>query len=915
MITESRYDSRGLVIFDNKDVWNSSNPTAAMVVVPNASVENQIANTYDGAGRVSVSTFQTALQPKWSTTTRYGGDTVTVLPPAGAAATATVTDAKGQVVERREYNGNAATGTPIATQYTYDPAGRMTRMTGAGGVWTYDYDLRGRKISSSDPDSGMTTSTYDEADRLTSTTDSENNKLITTMDALDRKTGLFESSTADADLQAAWTYDEPGLYGQLSVATRFTAGRGGPAYKSIVMTRNGLYKPATISTVIPAAEGPELEGSYYSSISYAQDQQAVVGSTDSGGGGLAPEEIKLSLSPLGLPTKMVGGQTYVAEATYSVLGQVNILDIGANHDFPIENTWEAGTGRLLQSTAGESVYAANHLYTYDPAGNVTRDQDAAAQDTQCFDYDGHRRLTEAWTPTGSDCSATPSVNALGGPAPYWQSWTYTANGLRKTQVDHSMAGDKTSTYTYGTSQPHTLATVSSTVAGSTSDKDYLYDNRGNTTSRPDDDGAQTLEWNAEGKLSKLSKTTTNTEYLYDAEGQLLLRRNPTETTLYLGNLELVLNEATRKVLGKRQYSFAGSPIAARSANGTATSDLSWLVTDYHQTSQVAVAAGTLVATKRFAKPFGDPRGSVPLNWPSDRNFLNKPEDKVTGLTSVGAREYDPSVGRFISIDPLLDVEDPHQMLGFAYANNNPVSMSDPTGLINECDSCGGRGEVSEPPPPDVPDPDDEQESGSSRRGGNISIDHDAAVASTAVSVTAWAAQRRLKGHVTTDLGFGFGRSANTIPGAGRDGKGGYGIADVIFWGENEVYIWEIKPGNDGGRRNGRPQVNRYVSELQKKLDAEHAGKSVLLGPSLPRNSVPMTGYTLGVWSEAGQRGLRLYGRDKPRGKPEPEPVRVPQGVTVERRLPEVDRGALAEGVAAGVIVIGGLILSPVLAAN
>lgn len=53
----------------------------------------------------------------------------------------------------------------------------------------------------------------------------------------------------------------------------------------------------------------------------------------------------------------------------------------------------------------------------------------------------------------------------------------------------------------------------------------------------------------------------------------------------------------------------------------------------------------------------------------------------TGLTNIGAREYDPVTGRFISVDPIIDINDPQRMNGYVYANNNPISYSDPTGLI------------------------------------------------------------------------------------------------------------------------------------------------------------------------------------------------------------------------------------------
>ncbi|MCD1573379.1 RHS repeat-associated core domain-containing protein, partial [Agromyces mediolanus] len=41
---------------------------------------------------------------------------------------------------------------------------------------------------------------------------------------------------------------------------------------------------------------------------------------------------------------------------------------------------------------------------------------------------------------------------------------------------------------------------------------------------------------------------------------------------------------------------------------------------------------------------------------------------------------DETLGRFLSVDPLLDLADPQQWNGYAYANNNPTSMSDPSGL-------------------------------------------------------------------------------------------------------------------------------------------------------------------------------------------------------------------------------------------
>ncbi|WP_202627999.1 RHS repeat-associated core domain-containing protein, partial [Cellulomonas sp. APG4] len=50
-------------------------------------------------------------------------------------------------------------------------------------------------------------------------------------------------------------------------------------------------------------------------------------------------------------------------------------------------------------------------------------------------------------------------------------------------------------------------------------------------------------------------------------------------------------------------------------------------------------------------------------------------------SAVGARYYDPTLGRFISVDPVMDLTDPAQWHGYSYANNNPITNSDPTGLL------------------------------------------------------------------------------------------------------------------------------------------------------------------------------------------------------------------------------------------
>lgn len=52
-------------------------------------------------------------------------------------------------------------------------------------------------------------------------------------------------------------------------------------------------------------------------------------------------------------------------------------------------------------------------------------------------------------------------------------------------------------------------------------------------------------------------------------------------------------------------------------------------------------------------------------------------DRDTGLTRFGARDYDPEIGRWLSKDP---IGFRGGLNHYAYVNNDPVNLIDPTGL-------------------------------------------------------------------------------------------------------------------------------------------------------------------------------------------------------------------------------------------
>ncbi|MEW2545049.1 RHS repeat-associated core domain-containing protein [Streptomyces sp. NPDC047002] len=695
-ISETLYDDRGLAHVTNEQVFNNNTPTGALANTIPGSVPASTETLYDGAGRATASVFRVYDQERWRTATDDQGDRVAVTAAPGGSGTLTLKDARGRVTERREYAGPSPTGSDYTTTaYTYYPGGQIKTMTGPDrSVWSYTYDIRGRQTKAVDPDKGTTTTTYDDADQVrTATTrvDGRSTTLITDYDELDRPTGTWNGVKDDDHQLTKLTYDTVAK-GKSAASIRYVGGANGKIYASQITGYNADYQPTGARTVLPADDPLVKAGApqtFTTKTAYNLDG-TINNTVLPAAGGLPIETVAYTYNNLGLVTSVDGSTDYVRQVAYTPYGETEQTTLGTSttaKQLQITNRYEDGTRRLSNTHTLDQTnpgYTSDVDYAYDTAGNVTSiNNKVGGPDTQCFTYDGHQRLTEAWTPGSHDCATAKSPGTLGGPAPYWNSWTYTVAGLRDTRTVHTAIGDTSTTYTYpsvtadGTGQPHTL--TSSTTDGRTTS--YTYDEAGNTTQRPGASGNQKLAWDSEGHLSSLTENGSTTHYLYDAAGQLMIRQGPDETVLYLPGQEVHYHPATGTFTAQRYYT-AGDGTALRTNTG-----LSWIVDDHHGTATMIVDAASQQVTRRYTDPFGATRGSPPAAWPDDKGFLGAPEDPSTGLTQVGARQYDPQLGRFLSVDPVLDQTDLESLNGYAYADNNPVTLSDPTGLrpIGNCE--------------------------------------------------------------------------------------------------------------------------------------------------------------------------------------------------------------------------------------
>ncbi|QYX77975.1 polymorphic toxin-type HINT domain-containing protein [Streptomyces akebiae] len=715
MIADTLYDGSGRIVKVNDTYYTTGSPSSTLFEPVNEDLNAQQVTVYDGAGRETATIFQVGGHERYRTTYTHAGDRFTTTPPSGGVRTTIVTDARDRTTTRIQYPTG---GDPVTTSYAYTDAGLLSKVTDdAGNEWTYQYDQMGRQIEAVDPDTGRSTYTYDAMDRQTSVTDARLNKTSTKYDELGRPVSTWQGEADTGTRLSLTRYDtvhKGELYGVYSY-------KDGAVHSSViypVLDPENDYKPTTTRYFLSKTAEPQLGGTYEFTNQY-NDDGTLQGEGLPAVGDLPAESLSHTYDELQRPTALntsLGGLSYVTDAGYSPTSQLESLELTTGQaNAPktwLTNFYEEGTGRLTRShmrVENGAPFAYDARYTYDDTGNILSIADTPSDgtnDVQCFTYDGLRRLTDAWTSsvtpndasgTGASeaaCASGASSSTVGGVNPFWTEYGYDSVGNRTDEVRHGLGGAGTTTrgYTYGeTGGPHTVSKVTRGTAATgttpavTAEDTYTYDAEGNTRTRVLDGDTQTLEWDPQGELTKVTGADgAVTSYTYDASGERLLRDTPEEKTYYLPGTELHLDKATSKVTATRYYSFSQQTVAMRDASG-----VHFLLADHQGTAELAVDAGTGQTTRRRTDPFGNARdesSSTATGWVNDKGFVGGTLQESTGLTTVGAREYDSDTGRFLSADPIIDYNDPQQINGYAYANNSPVTYSDATGLrLADCE--------------------------------------------------------------------------------------------------------------------------------------------------------------------------------------------------------------------------------------
>jgi RHS repeat-associated protein len=211
-------------------------------------------------------------------------------------------------------------------------------------------------------------------------------------------------------------------------------------------------------------------------------------------------------------------------------------------------------------------------------------------------------------------------------------------------------------------------------------------------------GGTTFTYTANGEIASRTSTAGTTTYGYDSLGRLVSVSLPDGRII-----EYVLDARGRRVakkvngavVGKFLYENGLRPIAQLAADDSVVAQFVYaergnspsliirggvtyrVIADHHGSPRYIIDSTTgafadTLGYDEFGVTFESNPGFQPFG------FAGGLYDADTQLVHFGAREYDPSIGRFLTKDPLglgggLNVYD--------YAANDPVNLADPSGLL------------------------------------------------------------------------------------------------------------------------------------------------------------------------------------------------------------------------------------------
>lgn len=378
------------------------------------------------------------------------------------------------------------------------------------------------------------------------------------------------------------------------------------------------------------------------------------------------------------------GEVTLIENTYDDLGRVKsnkrhgVSALTTNYTYNVRSWIKTlTTGTLFNQTLYYNESYGGNTPCYN--GNISAMSWKASGDTGLhgyrFRYDRLSRLTSAdylWNGISSTNYSTSYTynkqsnitslrrNGRTGASSYGliDNLTFTLDGNKLTRTDDAATA---SAYNGGFEFKDAVKQAD----------EYAYDKNGNMT-KDLNKNITDIQYNCLNLPSKVTfKDGSTITYTYALNGTKLRTvhkiGNTTTTTDYCGNVvyengvqKLLLTDAGYITFSDKKYHY--------------------YLQDHQGNNRVVVDQTGQKEEVNHYYPFGGTFASADGNVQAYK-YNGKELDTKKGLNwyDYGARQYDPALGRFTTVDPLTEKH--YEMSPYTYCGNNPIKYIDPTGMF------------------------------------------------------------------------------------------------------------------------------------------------------------------------------------------------------------------------------------------
>lgn len=541
--------------------------------------------------------------------------------------------------------------------YDYDSAGNLISNTDAAGKMTvYSHNNQGQVTLLQNALGNTTQFAYSNAGDLQSMTDARGHSISHTRDTLGQLTRRTYSDGSHEDYE----YDPAGK------VTAFTNRRGERISFSYDVTGrlewktypsgkklHFLYDPAGYLVSVEQVSGTTttLDTAYERDALHRITKAKVPGK-------VYPEsyDVSYAYDADGDRTVMAYPDGYVLNYSYDGANRLTRISDSSNNTL-VSYEYDAA-GRRTKRTLGNGTYTT---YQYDDLDRLT----------SLINYSPGGAVQSRFAYTYNKAGIRTSMTTLEGVHNYTYDNTYQLTGVsypdsRTVNHDFDEVGNRKSVTDNGALTIYSSNTLDQyTQIGSES---FSYDMDGNLTSRVLSSNSTAYGWDEDDRLVSVDRNGAHIDYRYDYQGRLVAKTIGGQQMRYIwDDVNLVAEvDSTGTVIKRYMFGASIDEVIVVTANGTN----SWVQLD-GLGSAVGITddGGTVVGTGSY-DVYGNPRSGTL------RRFAGMRWDEDAGLNYVRARWYDPSIGRFISADPIQEAVRNQ----FAYAMNNPITMVDPLGL-------------------------------------------------------------------------------------------------------------------------------------------------------------------------------------------------------------------------------------------